>query len=58
MKSKIARLAAASLLASAAYIPFTAHAFAQEGQPGGVLRILGTADVDHFDPTSGALGAS
>ena len=58
MRSKFARLAAASLLASAAYIPLASHAFAQEGQPGGVLRILGTADVDHFDPTSAALVTS
>jgi peptide/nickel transport system substrate-binding protein len=28
---------------------------AADPQTGGVLRILGTADVDHFDPTSGAL---
>ena len=53
MTTKFARLAIASLLASASYIPVAA--MAQDGQPGGVLRILGTADVDHFDPTSGAL---
>lgn len=53
MTSKFARLALASLLATAAYIPVAT--MAQDGQPGGVLRILGTADVDHFDPTSGAL---
>ena len=55
MTSKIARLALASLLATATYIPFTTLSQAQEGQPGGTLRILGTADLDHFDPTSAAL---
>ncbi|GGA99521.1 ABC transporter substrate-binding protein [Brucella endophytica] len=31
------------------------HALADEPQPGGTLKIVGTADLDHFDPTSGAL---
>ncbi len=56
MTSRLARLAVAALLTTAAFTPFTA--FAQEGQKGGVLRILGTADVDHFDPTSAALVTS
>lgn len=30
-------------------------AWAQEPQSGGTLRILGTADLDHFDPTSAGL---
>ncbi|MBI4922721.1 MAG: ABC transporter substrate-binding protein [Devosia nanyangense] len=30
-------------------------AYAQDAQPGGTLRILATEDIDHFDPTSGAL---
>ncbi|WP_198403469.1 ABC transporter substrate-binding protein [Celeribacter ethanolicus] len=30
-------------------------ALAQDAQKGGTLRIVGTADLDHFDPTSGAL---
>ncbi|MGV8953131.1 MAG: hypothetical protein ACOH2M_18680, partial [Cypionkella sp.] len=58
MRLTFARLAVASLLTTAAYLPLTAHALAQEGQPGGTLRILGTADVDHFDPTSAALVTS
>lgn len=58
MTSRFFRLAAASLLATASYIPLATIAQAQDGQPGGVLRILGTADVDHFDPTSAALVTS
>lgn len=58
MTSKFFRLAAASLLATASYLPLVSIAQAQDGQPGGVLRILGTADVDHFDPTSAALVTS
>tara|TARA_R110002020_G_scaffold168332_6_gene357023 strand:+ start:295 stop:2034 length:1740 start_codon:yes stop_codon:yes gene_type:complete len=56
MTSTFARLAVAGLLATAAFTPIAATA--QEGQTGGVLRILGTADVDHFDPTSAALVTS
>tara|TARA_R110002124_G_scaffold286271_5_gene466697 strand:+ start:11001 stop:12740 length:1740 start_codon:yes stop_codon:yes gene_type:complete len=56
MTSTFARLAVAGLLATAALTPIAATA--QEGQTGGVLRILGTADVDHFDPTSAALVTS
>lgn len=33
-------------------------AFAADPQTGGVLRIVGTADIDHFDPTSAALVTS
>ncbi|MFB9948613.1 ABC transporter substrate-binding protein [Rhizobium puerariae] len=44
------RVAAAALAASCSTL-----AFAAEPQTGGVLRIVGTADLDHFDPTSAAL---
>lgn len=44
------RIAAATLAASC-----STFALAAEPQTGGVLRIVGTADLDHFDPTSGAL---
>lgn len=44
-------VAALALLAA---LPATST-LAQDGQPGGTLRILGTADLDHFDPTSAAL---
>jgi peptide/nickel transport system substrate-binding protein len=47
----ISRLALAGLLATASALP----ALAQDAQPGGTLRILGTEDLDHFDPTSAAL---
>ncbi|MCL8000422.1 ABC transporter substrate-binding protein [Brucella sp. 21LCYQ03] len=47
---KILLIAIAALGASCSSL-----AFADEPQTGGTLRILGTADVDHFDPTSAAL---
>ena len=47
----LSRLALAGLLASVSALP----ALAQDAQPGGTLRILGTEDLDHFDPTSAAL---
>nr|WP_314262492.1 ABC transporter substrate-binding protein [uncultured Devosia sp.] len=54
MKSR--RVATTAFLAAlAGSIALPAAAIAQDGVPGGTLRILGTADVDHFDPTSGAL---
>ncbi|MEO6014750.1 MAG: ABC transporter substrate-binding protein [Devosia sp.] len=49
------RLVLVGLLASACSIP-ALTASAQEA--GGVLRILGTEDIDHFDPTSAALVTS
>ena len=33
-------------------------ALAQDGKPGGTLQIVGTADIDHFDPTNAALVTS
>ncbi|MFI0848906.1 ABC transporter substrate-binding protein [Mesorhizobium sp. IMUNJ 23232] len=47
----LSRLALAGLLASASALP----ALAQDAQKGGTLRILGTEDLDHFDPISAAL---
>lgn len=47
----LSRLALAGLLATVSALP----ALAQDAQPGGTLRILGTEDLDHFDPTSAAL---
>ncbi len=44
------RLAAALLAASCSSL-----AMADEPQTGGTLRVLGTADLDHFDPTSAGL---
>ena len=53
-KTKIfARLALATTLAVSAGALLAGTAQAQ--QAGGTLRILGTEDIDHFDPTSGAL---
>jgi peptide/nickel transport system substrate-binding protein len=46
------RLALAGLVATALS---TLPSLAQDAQPGGTLRILGTEDLDHFDPTSAAL---
>lgn len=46
------RLALAGLVATALS---TLPGLAQDAQPGGTLRILGTEDLDHFDPTSAAL---
>lgn len=51
----LSRLALVGLLAGACSIP-ALTASAQEA--GGVLRILGTEDIDHFDPTSAALVTS
>ncbi len=53
--SLLSRLALVGLLAGACSIP-ALTASAQEA--GGVLRILGTEDIDHFDPTSAALVTS
>ena len=53
--SGITRLALAGLMATTSVLGLTTLANAQDGTPGGTLRILGTADIDHFDPTSGAL---
>ncbi|GLQ08108.1 ABC transporter substrate-binding protein [Devosia yakushimensis] len=53
-----ARLALAGLMATTSIIALPQLAAAQDGQPGGTLRILGTADIDHFDPTSAALVTS
>ena len=47
----LSRLALAGLLATVSALP----ALAEDAQPGGTLRILGTEDLDHFDPTSAAL---
>ncbi|RYB03087.1 ABC transporter substrate-binding protein [Lichenibacterium ramalinae] len=41
--------------ASCAVVGYVGPAAAQPPQMGGTLRILGTADIDHFDPTSAAL---
>jgi len=49
MKTGILGFAIASLLATTALVP----AYAQE--QGGTLQILGTEDLDHFDPTSAGL---
>ena len=48
-----ARLAFAATLAVSTSALLVGAAQAQ--QTGGTLRILGTEDIDHFDPTSGAL---
>jgi len=53
--SLLSRLALVGLLAGACSIP-ALTASAQEA--GGALRILGTEDIDHFDPTSAALVTS
>ncbi len=50
-KTKLFDMVLAGLLATAAVIP----AFAQDARPGGTLMILGTEDLDHFDPTSAGL---
>ncbi|MDO8359580.1 MAG: ABC transporter substrate-binding protein [Devosia sp.] len=49
------RLALIGALAMTACSIPALSAYAQDAQPGGTLRILGTEDIDHFDPTSGAL---
>ena len=47
---------AASGLATAIGLAFPVLAVhAEDAQTGGTLRILGTEDLDHFDPTSAAL---
>ncbi|UXN75849.1 ABC transporter substrate-binding protein (plasmid) [Devosia sp. A8/3-2] len=51
----ITRLALAGLMATTGILALPHGLAAQEGQPGGTLRILGTEDLDHFDPTSAAL---
>jgi peptide/nickel transport system substrate-binding protein len=50
-RTLLSRLALAGLLATVSALP----TLAQDAQPGGTLRILGTEDLDHFDPTSAAL---
>ncbi len=47
----------ALLIATAALSTLTlgGAAFAQDPQPGGVLRILATGEPDHLDPTNGAM---
>jgi peptide/nickel transport system substrate-binding protein len=55
MIRKIQKLAFASVLVATTVLAGVPTAHAQEGQPGGTLRILGTEDLDHFDPTSAAL---
>jgi peptide/nickel transport system substrate-binding protein len=49
------RLALPGALALTACSMASVYAYGQDAQPGGTLRILGTEDIDHFDPTSGAL---
>lgn len=50
---------AASGLATAIGLAFPVLAVhAEDAQTGGTLRILGTEDIDHFDPTSAALVTS
>lgn len=49
LKTGILGFALASLLATTALVP------AQAQEQGGTLRILGTEDLDHFDPTSAGL---
>ncbi len=51
-RSLLPRLALAGLVATALS---TLPTLAQDAQTGGTLRILGTEDLDHFDPTSAAL---
>lgn len=56
---KTRRVATSALLAVlAGSIALPTATLAQDGQPGGTLRILGTADIDHFDPTLAALVTS
>ena len=57
-KKTLPALAVAGLLAAigSAFPVLSAHA--EDAQPGGTLRILGTEDIDHFDPTSAALVTS
>lgn len=51
----LSRLALIGALATTACSIPALSAYAQDARPGGTLKILGTEDIDHFDPTSGAL---
>jgi peptide/nickel transport system substrate-binding protein len=53
--TRLSRLALTGALAAAACSIATVPAHAEDAQTGGTLRILGTEEIDHFDPTSGAL---
>jgi peptide/nickel transport system substrate-binding protein len=57
-KPFLAKLAITGLLAVSTCLTSAAAGIAQDAQTGGVLRILGTEDIDHFDPTSAALVTS
>lgn len=50
----LARLALVGALAASCSLA-ALSAYAQDAVPGGTLRILGTEDLDHFDPTSAGL---
>lgn len=52
------KLAYAAALLGTTALASISPTLAQDAQTGGILRILGTEDLDHFDPTSAALVTS